>query len=82
MATNTSSINAERDVRFAIMTEVSQMVRLFFPETLVGFSDVFRQDDGVWTVSLYMPETRIRETYVLGLLFSDQAHVLGDPIPA
>ncbi len=74
MATDTSPLYQEREVRFAILTEVSQMVRQFFPETLVGFGDLFRQDDGTWTVSLYMPETGIRETYALGLMFSDPAH--------
>ena len=71
---DTSSLYSEREVRFALLTEVSQMVRQFFPETLVGFSDICREDDGAWTVSLYMPETGIRETYALGLMFSDPAH--------
>ena len=76
MATGTTSPFEEREVRFAIWTEISQMVRQFFPETLVGFGDLYRQDDGTWTVSLYMPETGIRETYALGLMFSDPAHAL------
>jgi hypothetical protein len=74
MATGSCYSYTEREVLFAIHTEVSQMVRQFFPETLVGFSDISRQDDGIWTVSLYMPETMVRDTYALGLLFSDPAH--------
>lgn len=81
MATDTRSMNAEREVLFAIHTEVSQMVRQFFPETLVGFSDISRQDDGVWTASLYMPETRVRKSYALGMLFSDPVRALEGPTP-
>lgn len=69
-------MNSEQDARFAIITEISLMVRKFFPETLVGFSDIYRRKNGAWTVSLYMPETEIRETYVIGMLFSDQMHTL------
>ncbi len=73
-STDTVSLYAEREVHFAILTKVSQMVRQFFPETLVGFSDLYWEDDGTWTVSLHMPETGIRETYALGLIFSDPMH--------
>ena len=76
MATESGNLYTERDIRFAIHTEVSQMVRQYFPQTLVGFSDICRQDDGIWTVSLYMPETCVHDTHTLGLLFSDPAHAL------
>lgn len=46
------------------------MVRQFFPEPLVGFGDIKRHDDCSWTVSLYIPESGIREIYDLGMLLS------------
>lgn len=80
MAADSYSLYTEREVCFAIHTEVSQLVRHFFTDTLVGFSDICRQDDGIWTVSLYIPETNVRDTYALGLLFSDPAHALDDSL--
>ena len=69
----------EKTVRGAIFTETFQIVRHFFPDQPIGVSDLYRCDDGSWTASIYMLSNGVRETYELGMLFSDPVHAETEP---
>ena len=62
---------SDQAVRHAIWTEVFQIVTRFFPDVPVGVSNLCREVDGSWNASIYMVSNGVRETYVLGMLFSD-----------
>ncbi|OGB35180.1 MAG: hypothetical protein A3F78_03305 [Burkholderiales bacterium RIFCSPLOWO2_12_FULL_61_40] len=69
-----TDLYSDKLVREAIWTEVSLIVRFFFPDQPIGFGDLCREDDGSWTASIHTIENGVRETYELGMLFSDPCH--------
>jgi hypothetical protein len=66
-----SEIFIEQTVRDAIWTEVFHIVTHFFPGLPIGVGDLYREDNGSWTASIYMVSNGVRETYELGALFCD-----------
>jgi hypothetical protein len=64
-------IFTEQTVRDAIWTEVFQIVTHFFTGLPFGVGDLYREDNGSWTATIYTVSSGVCETYELGALFCD-----------